>query len=101
MPLSSLPTPHFPGAAQGKMQSCQEAQHPLPGTQPRSLGTGRIACVTWRRAQMHCGLSAPPPQHKACAGDGELPVVPPRPGCLLPSRSGATSNFPSWLRALP
>lgn len=35
--------------------------------------------MTWHRAEMRCALSAPPTQHKACAGAGELPVPVPPP----------------------
>lgn len=77
----------------------QGAQHPLPATQPASPGQGgSSASMTWHRAEMCCALSAPPPQHKACAGAGQPPAP---PDCLLPLQRGATSNFPSWLQALP
>lgn len=73
----------------------QGAQHPLPATQP---GMGSVAVRTWQRAGMRCALSAPLLQHKPCAGAGKLPAA---PSHLLPSRHGTTSNFPSWLQALP
>lgn len=83
--LHSL-TPRIPLKLPAKVKSCRELS--IPATQPVSPGREQ------RLRDLAQGRAVPCVPHEACAGAGELPVP---PGCLLPSKHRATSNFPSWL----
>lgn len=76
----------------------QGTQHPLPATQPASPGWEALPpCPgTGQRCAVPCLLPHRGTKHVL----GLASCHPHPPGCLLHSQHGATSNFPSWLRAL-